>query len=183
MNTTAIKSSVITIIILVIVCLVAGLYWSKPQWSNYSQISASLKIEETKNNELQETLTAIQTFLQDYDKQEENKDAIDKALPVQNPNAASFVSSLGQLAQASGIVLSNLQISTAEKTAEKAPAPYSIQGQKITFTATGSYLAFKDFVLRLENHLRLIDINHVSVAQNEAGQPDYQVDLTTYYQN
>lgn len=182
MNSSIAKSSLITIVILGIVVIAVGLYWAKPQWTSYSQANTMLQEEEAKNVRLEETLNSITSFLEAYDKQEPNISTVNLALPVKSLKEAEFVSSLGQLAQASGIVLSNLQMS-ASGTAEKIAPPNTIQTQKITFTATGSYAAFNDFVLRLESHLRLIDIHHVSVKQDESGQLDYLVDLTTYYQN
>lgn len=182
MNSSIAKSSLLTLVILGIAAIAVGLYWAKPQWAAYSQASTMLQEEEAKNAQLEQTLNSINAFLDAYDKQEPNIETVNLALPVKSLKEADFVSSLGQLAQASGIVLSNLQM-TASSSVEKIAPANTINAQKISFTATGSYASFNDFVLRLESHLRLMDIHHVSVKQDESGQLDYQVDLTTYYQN
>ena len=44
------------------------------------------------------------------------------------------------------------------------------------------YNSFKDFMIRLENDLRLIDVGHVTLKVDDNGLIQYQVNMQTYFQ-
>ncbi len=182
MTNASLQSSTLRLIFLGLVCLAVGFFALKPQWGVYNERRAALAVAQEENDKYKKSLESVQNFLRDYDQHNTDVTTTNLALPVKNVDAGNFVSSLGDLARASGITLSSLQINPTTTAIDKAPAPNSIQTQGINFMASGSYPAFKDFVLRLENHLRLVDIKRVTLKEDDSGLIEYQIELTTYYQ-
>ncbi len=182
MNKPTLQSSTLRLILLGVVCFVVGFFALKPQWAINVERRAELGVKRAQNEQLQKSLQLVQTFLKSYTDHSTDVKTANLALPVKDMDAGNFVSSLGELAQASGVTLSNLQMNYSSAALDKTVVPNSIQPQPISFTASGSYLQFRDFILRLENHLRLVDINRIVLNEDDSGLIEYQVQLTTYYQ-
>ena len=181
MTSSSLKSRAIASILLVLVCFGVGFFLTKPKWNAYKASQSQLRMIEAQNDEFRQSLSTVQSFTDQYSKELNNVATADLALPAKKMDSANFVKALGDMAAASGVVLADLQID-APASADRTPAPNSIQVQHLTFTATGTYLGFKDFVMRLENSLRLVDFEKISLQSSEDDQVKYTVDLKTYYQ-
>ncbi len=182
MTNSSLQSSTIRLIFMVVVCFAVGFFALKPQWEVNVERRAALAIAQEQHDQNKKSLESVQNFLKDYDQHNTDVTTTNLALPVKDVDAGNFVSGLGDLAKASGITLSNLQINPTSTAVDQTPIANSIQTQGINFTASGSYPAFKDFILRLENHLRLVDIKRVTLKEDDSGLIEYQIELTTYYQ-
>lgn len=182
MTNASLQSSTLRLIFLGLVCFAVGFLALKPQWATYGERRAALAQAQEQNDQLEKSLESVQNFLREYDQRNTDVTTTNLALPVKDVDAGNFVSGLGDLARASGITLSNLQINPTSTAIDKTPVPNSIQTQGINFSASGTYPAFKDFILRLESHLRLVDIKRVTMKEDDSGLIEYQIELTTYYQ-
>ena len=176
----SLQSKVILGLILVIGCFGVAYFFTTPQWSRYSAAKANLERKQTEKEQLTTALNSMQTFISQFNGQKDNLEKVNLALPAKSADLPNLLTSLSALAQASGMTLSNFTI--AESSSSDKPAPVnSIQTAKINLTASGSFESFKDFIIRLETDLRLIDIENVTLkAENE--QIQYVINLRTYYQ-
>jgi Tfp pilus assembly protein PilO len=179
----SLKSRVLSGTIIVLICIVLGYFVTTPLWNKYKVAKSELTTAEMQNEQLRETLAQVQIFLGTFQNNQENVAIAGLALPS-HIDYANFMSSFGDLANASGIALQDFNVNNiAVAAAVEAPKNNAIQSQRISFIASGSYPSFKDFILRLENHLRLIDIERITVASNEtSGLLEFQVYIKTYYQ-
>ncbi len=185
MPQTSFRSFATTATILIIALLWAAYFVTVPQWHKYQDSKQAQLTAESDNGNLKLALSSLQGFIDSYHQQTKNVSTVNASLPAKSEDMANFTASIGGLAQASGVVLSDFSIegdSNVLSRFKKTPLENSIQPVAITFTASGSYPSFKDFILRLENHQRLVDINHITLRQDENGQIQYQVSLKTYYQ-
>lgn len=181
MEKSSLKSSTIIGGVLLLMCFAAAYFLTKPQWDNYSVLHAQVVQAKSEQAKLQQDLSALQNFLNDYQSHSKDVSTANLALPVKDADTADFVGALGDLAKAAGVALEDFQMT--EKSVIGKPSPdNTIQALEINLTAAGSYPSFKDFMMRLENHLRLVDIEHISVKADDAGQIEYQVTMRTYYQ-
>ncbi len=169
---------------LAIICLAVGYYTYSTLLPEYNSAKALKAQAESENQRLTKALDSIQQFLVDYERVSKNAQNIDLLLPTDNSDLANFINNLSSLAQASNVTLAGLQLSN--DIPEKAPEN-SIQPVEIGFTSSGSYLAVKDFISKLQNNLRLMDIQ--SIVLNSPSQPgpgtsilEFQIKLKTYYQ-
>ena len=181
MEKNSVKSTTIVGVVLLLMCFGAAYFLTKPQWDKFSLVRAQVVQAKADQTRLKQDLSALQSFLDNYKSHTKDVNTANLALPVKDPDAADLVSGLGDLAKASGVALEDFQMT--EKAVIGKPSPdNTIQAMQINLTAAGTYPSFRDFMLRIENHLRLVDVMHVSVKADEANQLEYQMLLQTYYQ-
>jgi Tfp pilus assembly protein PilO len=178
MAQTTFKSIVSIAVILIIASLGVGYFGTLKVWGNYSTSKTQLAQLQKDNQHLTETLSLVQSFLDNYKTHQKDAVKVSLALPLKSADLADFMSGIEDLGKSSGILLSN--ISFEEPTAKA--ADNSIQALPVSLSASGSYASFKDFILRLETHLRLIDLVHVTAKADDSGQIQYQITFNTYYQ-
>lgn len=182
---TAPKTYSLVALILILGCIVGGYMIMTNFWPAYNDTKALQSQAEAESARLNKSLSSVQTFLNTYRDEEKNAARLNLALPNGNADMANFVSSLPQLASASGIVLTNFQVSDTEDDEDQ--LMYGIVSVDLSLSLAGTYLSFKDFMLRLEKHLRIVDVSNVSLSSgSNTGSASlsllYQVRLKTYYQ-
>lgn len=180
MNQSSYKKSTLIIVILIITSLAIGYFITTPQWSKHTESKGQLERAQSDNKKLTDQLAVLQSFLSSYNSNLDKKAVLNQAVPVKSPDLANFMASVDALAKSSGVALSNISIGTnaaAQKIVEN-----SIQTVPLNLTASGSYPSFKDFILRLEQHLRLVDVGHVALKSDENGLLEYRIDVSIYYQ-
>lgn len=174
------KSIIYSAGILVVAILAAGYFFAAPQWSEYSQAKAQLATATIDNQNLTAAQLALQGFLDSYGKYQAQVSGVNLALPKGSEDLADLTYNIGSLASASGITLSNFTID--ESTLAKLPVKNSIQAAVVSLAASGSYLALRDFVLRLESNQRIMDIMHIMLKEGDNNLLQYQISLQIYYQ-
>jgi Tfp pilus assembly protein PilO len=184
-NSSSAKSSSLLAALLIIVSIVVGYLLLTKYWPAYTLAQGQYTNTAATNTRLKNALASSKTFLSTFESQSEQAAMLDLALPVEDPDMANFVSSISALAQASGVTLTNMQISPRNE--DFVAADHAIISQEISLNATGNYLSLKDFILRLEEHFRIIDVEEILVSNSGtagAGTPplQIQVKLNTYYQ-
>ncbi len=182
---TAPKNYSIAALILVLACIIGGYVVFTNYWKEYNASKNSLAEAKANNARLISSLNSVESFLEAYDEQQENVPMVNLALPSKQVDMANFISSIATVAQSSSVVLSGVQI-TDPTNNRPVPIENTIAPQTISLSVSGTYLAFKDFLLRVEQHLRIIDVKHVTLGGGSTGQGpqvlQYQLQLQTYYQ-
>ncbi|MEJ0021786.1 MAG: type 4a pilus biogenesis protein PilO [Candidatus Doudnabacteria bacterium] len=174
------KTIIYIAILLILACFGVGYFLTTPQWSQYSIGKAQLAKVQSDNVQITSDLASVQSFLDDYQTYQKDADTVNLSLPIKSSDMANFAASLGDLAKSSGVVLSNIAIQETPTTA--ATTVNAIQVIPVSLTASGTFASFKDFMIRLEDHLRIVDVGHVSLKTDENGLIQYQMNLQTYYQ-
>ncbi len=183
MPQTSFKSIASVAVLLIVACFGLAYFVTTQQWTKHKQEQAKLTSLQADNQKLTDALASIKNFLTSYDSNKKSTADVSLALPVRSADLANFTSSVGDLAKSAGVVLSNITINDSNAGAAPKTAPdNSIQVVPITLLASGSYASFKDFMIRLEEHLRLVDISHVAMKSNDNGLIQYDINLQTYFQ-
>jgi len=171
-------------VILVLVILALGYMFMSNIWPHYQLAQAENQRATVKNSDIKEAIASVQTFLDTYKSQKANSKLTNQALPSKNSDLPNFISSVAQLAQNSGIALSDFQVEQGVDS--KLGTVNSIQVQNLSMGAAGNYLAFKDFLNSLELHLRLLDVTRVTLtvdsSTSAASSLKYNLQIQTYYQ-
>ncbi len=184
MNAFSVASKNIVSIVLGLLVLVGGFYLYTNLWPNYSQAKATLNVTEGENVRLTKALGSIQQFIDTYNSSAALESKANLSLPSDSPDMGNFLGNLEQLAVLSGVTLGPLQVNESTNPG----AENAIQSVEVGVSASGSYLSLKDYVLRLQRNLRLVDIyqiNIISPQQTTAGGTtilQYQIKLRTYFQ-
>ena len=139
--------------------------------------------EQLQQDQLRQGQASAQSFLNNFQTQTANAAKSNLALPARSTDMVNFTSSLSQLVQASVVTLSDLQIN--DPVASQQAADNTIQVLDLGVSASGTFASFTDFLSRLDQHLRIIDVYHVTLHTDAAantGQLQFQIKLRTYYQ-
>jgi len=176
------QSKIVAGAILLIACFGVGYFFTNQQWAGYNQVKADVAQKETQQRELNDALASVQAFITAYKSRLSDAAMVNLALPAKGSDLPNLLSSIEEMAKASGVVLSNFQVTDPVAVSGKAALENSIQTQKIDLVASGSYASFVNFMTRLQGNLRLMDLDHVTVKADENGQLQYNISLRTYYQ-
>lgn len=184
----------ITPIILII--LAVGIYFSFTS----AQID-TLKQEMEVNNSYQKAIDDAKTLISQRDKMnkiyssigEDDKDRLNKLVP-DNIDNVRLIIDVSNIALRHGFALKGVQTTPldgsksggASVSADRSVAGGTPTGNKyntmsLTFTVTGKYQDFLDFLRDLEKSLRILDTTKISLSANDTGTYDYGVELRTYW--
>lgn len=164
-----------------VIALVFGLLLAWPQYQNLQALNSNI---ENKKGELssQETyfsqVKEISAQLQDYS---EAFSKIATALP-QDPSLASLVNFLQTNAAQTGLILKKIVLGGTTTPSENKK---SLSETQLIVQVSGSYEAFKDFLLLIENSARLIEVQNLSVdtpakeLKETKESPTFTLDLKT----
>ncbi|MBX4191537.1 MAG: type 4a pilus biogenesis protein PilO [Candidatus Doudnabacteria bacterium] len=179
------KSYSLLSVALIFGCLIVAYFLFTKYWTNYTFAKAQEQNMLVENARLKQALQDSESYLDTFTAEGENISKLKLALPDKDSDMANFVYSVSQLATSSGVALTNFTVSTTQGLES---APNSIAVENLGFNVSGSYLAFQDFLTKLQDHLRLIDIYHITFngTTTEGSKTpilEYSVKLRTYYQN
>jgi Tfp pilus assembly protein PilO len=190
-------------IVLIIVAIGLTLSYTRSEYQVYQTLKAEAESYETalqQADELAELRNDLQEQLESIDAQK--RDRLEKFLP-RNIDTVRLTIEVSSIADTTGIEIEEFSFadtttsnesSDSENSEDTGDDTSSIQSGAdyssvdMTLSATGNYDEFKNFLTRLENNLRLTDIQSVTVdnsenANSESGTNlnNYQVVLRTYW--
>lgn len=128
----------------------------KPLGEDLTSTQAQVSEEQTKTDDLQATLTRLQSQAKNSTEQQALLNKLDKAVPEQ-PDLAEFIIEINQIAEEAGIDF--LTISPAPPAAGTGA---SVIG--LTITIKGSFFQLQDYLRLLEQMDRLVVIDGFNVA-------------------
>lgn len=186
---------ILSAIFLIFGAAVIGILYLSPEWQTFKHLRGRIDRLETISRELDD-LGTKRTLLEKKidDIPEENLARISQILPV-GQAGPQLITTLEQVALESRIKLPSIDISAVghaqtpppgEPTPAGLPQP-SIQGSIQEFptnlSISGNYHNFKNFLVRLERGLRLMNISQVSFGTlSKDGDGQFHVEGKTYHQ-
>ncbi len=151
------------------------------------------------NSEYQKAIENSTTLVKVRDKvldeynsiSEDDKQRLNKLVPDNVDNVRLIIDVKDDIAARRGLLLKNIKTEspTAQKTdsrpvvegAEPPPAPEKYGVVTLSFSVSGGYESFVSFLQDLEASLRIIDVARLSIAANDTGTYDFNVDVKTYW--
>lgn len=127
---------------------------------------------------------------------EGDKERLDKIVPDSVDNVRLIIDVKDDIAARNGLYLKNIKTSSPDiptPNSSQTPLP---QGSNriipqestskygvvtLSFSVTASYEQFVDFLRDLESSLRILDISKLTLAANDQGTYDFNVELKTYW--
>jgi Tfp pilus assembly protein PilO len=173
--------------ILIIAIFALGYFGVYGMWTNLSDAKTNFEITQTENDKLKQAQQDLTTFINDFQKNKELASKADRTLPVGDPDLPYLLDIFAKISQETSmnLVQMNFQQRQKKDPSEQDP-PNTIQYIDVNTELTGSYEAFKEFLLRVQGSLRLIDLLDVAVTAAE-GEADprllnFSINFRTYYQ-
>ncbi|HEV8601583.1 MAG TPA: type 4a pilus biogenesis protein PilO [Patescibacteria group bacterium] len=180
MASNQLKTQSLTITILAVVCLLAGYLLTYQTYAKMSVTKTALTKATEEEKKLSLAYDELASFLDKYKAMSEKATVAGQALPLA-PDLAVLLGSIDEMAKISGVDLASISIIDSKEINDN-PNPHSLAVAQFSVDASASYPAFKDFLLRLEKNLRLIDIQRITFKVDEANFLQLQMTVKTYYQ-
>jgi hypothetical protein len=165
-----------------VIAIIAGYFFTYPQWTDLSTNRASLAAAEAENARVKEAEAQMQTFLSQYNNSSDKLEGANKVLPLNHGALQDVLGNLDSYATASGISLASVAFADSGTNATKEIAEYTVTYIDLTISASGTYPSYRNFLLQLENSLRLVDIHTINLAAGESGNMDLKFVARVYYQ-
>lgn len=169
--------------------VVFGYFGVRPKYQDVREQKDSLKNKKTELQDKQQKLLSIEDLLKEVRNKNKELQKVDEALPP-SPEVPELLANLESLAQISGLLLSNIQLTllqeqaSGQEAASGGPKTNALVIIEVNLVARGTYANLKTFLLNAERNLRLLDIQNLTLGQvdEETGAQDFSLKLKTYYQ-
>ncbi|MBI4049770.1 MAG: type 4a pilus biogenesis protein PilO [Candidatus Doudnabacteria bacterium] len=176
------KSKTLVMVLLILAGFLLAYFFVFANYKNLNIVKAELtRVEQEKEN-LENSQRQMESFLEKYRSLDKEARQVNLALPTA-PGVALLLGEMEQLAKLSGILVSSINFSELPQSdLEKVP-PNSVVPIEAQLSISGSYFSFRDFLNRLENHIRILDPQLISIGVEEDNlNYEYEVKFKTYYQ-
>lgn len=179
--TDSLQSKIIVGLFLFLGLVGVGYLFTAEQWSAYQSSKSQLSQKQAEEQQLKDALSQAENFVKEYESKGSDISLVNLALPPKDSDLSNLVATLGDLAKASGLALSNFRVDEVVPLSGEI-RENSIITQMIRLDASGTYASFKDFLLRLQSSARIMDVDQIGAKADESGQVEYQITLRSYYQ-
>jgi Tfp pilus assembly protein PilO len=180
-------------LVIIIICVALSLliifFLVYPQYQEFKSVRAQIDGKNTELQYLEEYFSKLNQAsekLKEYDSQ---LSKIDTALPTDAPLVLlSLVDFVRETSYQNGLIFQNListsisapKVSGQAATDTDAGLPSNIKEISMSFRASGSYFALKNFLNALENNAKIIEIETISFSSEEEELPTFNIKITTY---
>jgi Tfp pilus assembly protein PilO len=174
-------------VLMAFVILAVGYYGVYGFWTKLSDARATFQVSKEKNEKLLQANAAVTAFLNQYNSNLTEAEKANRTLPFGDPDVPILLDYYSKMVTDSGLTLVQLGIEGRNQSEVAKQADHnSIQSVDVKLQASGSYEAFKDYLLRVRRSLRLTDVVSVNVSADEGGTDSrllkYDLRIKTYYQ-
>jgi Tfp pilus assembly protein PilO len=174
----------LTLLLLIGVGILVLYLFVLPRWNSFQDKKIRLSQVESEQQKLKAAQEDLEDFLSDFDENVDQAETLKSALPLKQVEYAQILAGLDEMASASGLILGNLSFTDLSDEEIKNKKTNTIQAQQVNISASGSYPSLKNFFLRIENSLRIIDVVDVDLTTDEeSGIIQAVMRFNTYYQN
>lgn len=167
-------------IILIVACIGGGYFFSYGQWVSYSQSQDALKAAQAKLDAVKKAQGDIDGFLAKYRDSLDSQPMVDRALPPNDMKVPEVLALLEQLALNSGLGVDSINNKTDGS--QKVKDPNSVQTVDFDVQVNGTYEEFQNFLLLIEQNLRISDLQDVTFQKDENTNTKFSLVIRMYYQ-
>lgn len=150
----------------------ADVVFLKSELSNYDEVLNS----STKSVAQRDVLIAKKNTISASDKAR-----LERLLPSNIDNIRLIIE-ISRIAEGRSLVAKNISVGDMSNTSDTIGADNTAYGTlSLKFSVNSSYNNFLNFLMDLENNLRLVDITNISFNATDSGLYDFNVSLNTYW--
>ena len=149
--------NVLESLIIVLIALTFGMVLVLPQYESNLASKEKVEIKRVDLKNRENYFNELAKIAADFKNYSANVDKIKTALPV-GPMAPSLANFIQSVSSQSGLILKNFTYGSNKASV----AAGAVQEYEISLTLSGSYVAFKDFLNKIEKSSRLIEIGDIN---------------------
>jgi Tfp pilus assembly protein PilO len=172
------KSSVLSLV-LILVLILSGIFWMKPNWDEVSALNVTLQNRETEKKGLEDDLQKLQTAQTSIDQGSEiNKEIVLAAIP-EKFQQDQLITQITGIAKKYDVNMSSISFSIPVNSAEQ------LKTATISVSMTGSEGDLLRFLKGLESNARKLVVKNVTVQFGSSGdlqRVNFNITLETFYQ-
>ena len=155
----------------------------KPAYSQIKELQAQKAGKEAEYRQDQVIFDQVRQLISSAQNYPDLKKTISQILPV-DPEIAQAVYQVSGMASASGLGIDSISTNELAINVSNSASLKGRGAQRLSISLTGSYEAFESFLGRLENNIRLFNVNNIRI--EKAGlNPNilnFRMEIDTYYQ-
>jgi Tfp pilus assembly protein PilO len=167
-------------VLLIIACIGGGYFFSYDQWAKYSDAKEALSTAQTNLDAVKKAQSDVNGFLDEYRRSLDSQPKVDRALPPGTPNIPVVLAQIEKLALDSGMSVGS--INAKENSSLKVTEPNAVSYINFDLQVKGTYAAFKNLLLLLEQNLRITDVQSMTFEKEEANNMKFTIMVRMYYQ-
>lgn len=168
------------LLLLLFLASVVALYFAYGRYQSLTGTKALLVQAQTESAKLVEAQNQVDKFLEEYKTLSKEQSSANTALPIKEGKPELVLAQIDRLASQSGLALGSLSV--REKNNDVKIADNGIDFQDIEMEATGSYPAFKNFILLIETNLRIVDLQSITAHAEDENSIKYKLIARSYFQ-
>lgn len=190
---------IIISLVSLVISIVLVFIFIVPNWSSIKILRPEVILLEQNIADLEELLSEAQQIKTKYAQIEENAKSIFLAIPKEE-DLLHLLVQFEALAASNGLLLESISFSQDEKASNKRSVQETIELQEVdTFlkisnvnvSLSGSYSAFKNYLIALENNIRSMDVYLIGFAPYEYSDEfgdsvsdifEFTLEIAVYYQ-
>lgn len=181
------SSKSIAVLILIILLLLIGYFGVYGQWTSLGEARSAYDVTKTENDRLKKAEADLNAFLSLYNQNQDEAEKANKVLPLGDSDLPNLLDMYSRISAESGLLLRTINFNDAAFDPQNPPPPQTIQSVNMNIELSGTYEAFKEFLLRVQRNLRLSDIVQINVGiDQESGDSGrtllFTLIIRTYYQ-
>lgn len=156
------------------------------QWRQIGALSAALTERQKIYDDRKAILDAVPTAYTEYQQElSGDKAARFAALVPVRKSTAEVLSAMQAIAQSTGVQLGNVAFSTPQEqgaSSEEGGVSAGAQSLDITLALTGPYAGMRQFLIGLENYIRILRVNSVIMgAAENSSDLQFTIKSTAYF--
>lgn len=189
-------TSGVIIPLLVLAIVGIGYFLLLPKYQAIRADHQSLSQKQASTEALKSKLGSIKSLISDADKNKTELESLDEAIP-DAPRIPELLANFDYLVQQSGLLLTNLNITLPEISKKPDQPKFNKRLESIlsstdnlgiiavNVAVSGQYQNLKNFLLNLEQNLRLMDVAEITFGTRGSESQDtreYSLKIETYFQ-
>lgn len=171
-----------------LVILLVGYFGAYSQYTKLSEAKTAFNVSKAANEKLVRAESDAVAFMAKYDTNRSQTQIADKALPLGDADVAILLGNMSTILGESGMNVTQMNVLDEGEVAVD-ENPGSIQSVDVDVQVSGSYEAFNNLLLRLQNNMRIMDLISMTVTLDEESSGSgtgsalkFTLRFRTYYQ-
>lgn len=155
----------------------------QPLYGEINDLRAQKDSKEAEYEKNKEIYGQINNIVSSYQNYTDLRTALEQVFPAVS-DVPEEIYQISGLANMSGLTVNSANVSPLPVKPSRYPAIKGRAANRLNVNFSGSYESFKTFLGKLENNLRLFEINSIVIEQNHLrpNEFDFRIEINAYYQ-
>lgn len=149
-------------LLMIVIIFAFGYFIINPAVNSFKEVNIAIGAKDKENQELNQKFTTLNKLKTDFSVNEQQLNTLRLAMP-NDEQMADFIASIEDIAVSSGVKISSI---TNNKLQTKTTGEEIKTSSSVAVAFEGSYSGFKLMLEKMQNNIRYIKVNKISLTKN-----------------